>query len=212
METIRCLLAFQKYEHERERKDMRELRTVQLMSYKQPFSHPHCLTSSCTHHRSLHCCWTKCWTEAKVDTFLVLLQRINASLSPLQAKRKTAACRRMRQKQIVWAMSSALYPQAISHRAAKSGSGVGFPWGTQRAALSSLSLHIQCKGHTRKEGNQTADLFTWILQRPCCCPHGSSRRSSSQPNNLGATSFSQYPHWADDECWLIPSPLLAVAH
>lgn len=32
METIRWLLAFQKYGHERERKDMRELYTVQLMS------------------------------------------------------------------------------------------------------------------------------------------------------------------------------------
>lgn len=45
-----------------------------------------------------------------MDAFLVLLQRINASLSLLQAERKTAACRRMRQKEIVWAMSSALYP------------------------------------------------------------------------------------------------------
>lgn len=153
-------MAFQKFRHESQRLWGRCKQYYLCFKYVLS-PHHHRLTSSCTHHGFLQCYWTKSWMEAKVDTFLVLLWRINASIRALEAKRRPAAYGRANKRRLSgpWALLCTTKQQATGQWSVTLG------WAFLEAPkgqhfLKSLSLHAQHKGHVWEEGNPPSDLFT----------------------------------------------------
>lgn len=92
-------------------------------------------------------------------------------------------------------MSSALYSQATGHRAVKYGSGVGFPGGTQRAALllAAFLCMFSIKDMSGKKGTRqktSSPVFSTGLATHSCLV----QRSSGSPGTLGDRTAAQSTH------------------